>query len=1000
MALQRQLIDLTMESGIDTKTDSINLNPPSVSDLVNLRFPTKGALTPRKQFTTKTTFTATSSNFVVGVRDVIYAEADTRLYQLADTVKTNLVSHWSPNGKVITLGTRINSVGGSTSQVTSSILSNGNVFCTWLSQVTISGTTTAYVGYQFLLPNGDRLTGGTQSLGTGSDKFVTSTSGPNDTGYIWVLNSAGTLSGYSVSGNTVTALTVPSLTNVSRLSIRWSATDSAFIAIYSTTAPTTAIAKWTISGTTVTAGTPVTVFAGFCKCVDVVRTTTYIAALYWNESTGAIVCKYYTSSLVLSATQNIDTNTTAYDRESGFGGCETATTDEIVLNFTATNQSSGNLMSTYKVPYSGSITTIRALRGCGFTATSRPAFYNGSVYIAAIDYVVPGAQTYSLIQICDLSGNGVTNPLESVCFWHSGAGYQTPSIFNTAGSPNNYDANLGNGSTFLLAPSTFLSEVTNEDYFSTLTKSAGMQPYFGSFATLGTSVATVLRLDKDEVSKTASYSFGTSSMIAGTSIKGIDGTGVAPGCLWPNFSTLDMELVAASTPLSNGNTYFYVFVKVWTDSLGNRHSLESLPVRVQGAIITGTDYFRANFYIPAGAFDIPNMSSGAQQYADIDVYRTESNGTVPYYITTVFQANAGVFSDTVTSVQLSRPLLSSSGDLPTTPPPLIRSSTTWKTRIAALVGDSDTSIWYTKPNENFKFPAFANGLEIPIPQATDQLIALSSMDGVLYAFNRNQVFTIYGDPAGATGEGGSLSIPEIRFNGVGCSDPESVILTPRGIFFKSDKGFYVILRNQELVFIGDGPFATRTDDIVGAWCDEKTSEVGFASADEMWTYDWEARAWSKSDTTLTSGGDITGASLIQGQPTILNEDGIYQMTESDVSEVYPISVSTAWIKLSGLQNYQRIYNTYLMFKYRLAHTLVINLYVDYKDTPVYTWTILSSDIATLDPEQVRLSMPVQKCEAFKLSISSTTPGWSLHGIQADIGVKPTGYKQRQDANNF
>jgi hypothetical protein len=309
-------------------------------------------------------------------------------------------------------------------------------------------------------------------------------------------------------------------------------------------------------------------------------------------------------------------------------------------------------------------------------------------------------------------------------------------------------------------------------------------------------------------------------------------------------------------------------------------------------------------------------------------------------------------------------------------------------------------VYYTKPVDSLAFPAFAAGLQISFPQTASPLTALGTMDGVLYAFTENQVYTVYGDPAGNTGEGGTLTIPEIRFNGVGCSDPSSVILTPLGLMFKSNKGIYVIMRNQELVFVGDGPFDARTETVVGTWADEDNSEVAFVlESGEVWVFDWQAKAWSRWTPPVGNGDTITGAALVNGLPTYITTDAIYQVDTAG-SETFTISATTSWIRLAELQGYQRVYNMWLYMERLADHTLTVDMYIDGVETSVYTWTIASTGLASTTPEQIRLSVPTQKCSAIKLKISSSTAGWKLKGLTAEIGSKDSAFKSRNAPNNY
>jgi hypothetical protein len=131
-----------------------------------------------------------------------------------------------------------------------------------------------------------------------------------------------------------------------------------------------------------------------------------------------------------------------------------------------------------------------------------------------------------------------------------------------------------------------------------------------------------------------------------------------------------------------------------------------------------------------------------------------------------------------------------------------------------------------------------------------------------------------------------------------------------------------------------------------------------------------------------------------------NTDTYVYKQEATATEIIPISVTTAWIRLGQLQGYQRVYFTHLFIKTLQTFTMTIDLYIDGNETSAHTWTIDSTDLDTTNPQQIRLSMPIQKCESYKLVIASDTAGWELKGIMAEIGVKETSNKSRRTPQNY
>lgn len=986
MALNKQLIDIPLTSGIDTKTDSVNDVPPALADLENLRFTHASALNPRDPFVSLETLNATSTGFLAEARGAAFSLVDAYLYKTVSSAHTQLAPMWSPKGRNYVLGGNYASIGGGTDRASSVTLTDSTIFTVWR----ISSTA---FGYQFISTSGELLTGGQQTYS--NPTYIIPTAGPDGAAFVWVTTASLTLQCYRVTQTTVTALSVPSITSVDRLSVTYSSTDSAWYAIYSVST-NTIVNKLTISGTTISSSTSTTAIASASLDVDVIRSTNYVVVAYWASTT--LTVQYFNTSLVSQASQTRTPSVSSPDHYFGFGICETAT-DTVFFSVNTFYNTGGPVLHAFLFTTS-TATNVWDANPVGFINTTAPVYVNSRIYVYGTDASLTGSQTAALIQIANYDG-GTVAKIEAAAFWAADTANLGALVGNFSSTWYWHRSRMAKTSTILAVPYHFLGGF---DYTSTTTTgntTSSVSSQVEADFSVGPVLTAVMRFETSTVSSVRGFDINTSSIVTSTAMRAIDGAGQGPASPWCVPYIYQKELVIGGS-LDLGAEYAYVFVKVWSDAQGNRQTLETLPIRVTTGTFGGSDYRSFKFYIPPQCFAVYNTASSGQSNGVIEVYRTEGNGTIPYRLTVLTTATSMPYTDTAgdTSLTLQVPLASSSGELTSIVPPSSKASVMWKGRLAVLPYDSDREVYYTKPVDNLAFPSFAAGLQISFPQTASALTALGTMDGVLYAFTENQVYTVYGDPAGNTGEGGTVTIPEIRFNGVGCEDPSSIVLTPLGLMFKSNKGIYIILRNQELVFVGDGPFDARSETVVGTWADEDNSEVAFAlESGEIWVYDWQAKAWSKWTPPVGTNDTITGATLVNGLPTYITTDAIYQVDAAG-SETYPISVTTAWVRLGALQGYQRVYNMWLYLERLASHTLTVDMYIDGVETSVYTWTIASSGLASSTPEQIRLSVPTQKCSAIKLKLSSTVAGWKLKGLMAEIGSKDTAFKSRNAPNNY
>lgn len=986
MALTKQLVDIPLTAGVDTKTDSVNDVPPALADLENMRFTHTSALNPRDSFTALETLNATSTGFVVEARDGAFSLVDAYLYKTVSTAHTQLAPMWSPKGRNYVMGGNYASLGGGTSKVSSVTLTDNTIFTVWAV-----GTTG--FAYQFLSTDGELLTGGQQSYS--GAKYLIATAGPSDAAFVWMTSSSNAVVCYRVTQSGVTSITVPSITSVTYLAVTYASADSAWYAIYST-GSTTTVNKLTISGTTISSATSATAVASASIEVDVIRSTNYVVIAYWSSTT--ITVKYLNTSLTTQFTQTRTPSVSTPDHYIGFGICETAT-DTIFCSVTTYYNSSGAVLHAFLFTTS-SASNVWDANPVGFISPTAPIYVNSRVYLYATDVAMTGSQTAGLVQIANYDG-GTVSKIESAAFWAADTATLAALVGNFANTPYTVRSRMAKTSTILAVPYHFLGGFNYTAQTTTGNATSGVSSLVETDYTVGPVLAAMMRFETGTVSSVKGFDISTSSIITSTAMRAVDGTGQGPASPWCVPYAFQKELIVSGS-LTLAADYVYVFVKVWSDSQGNRQTLETLPTRITTTTFGGSDYRSFRFYFPPEAFAVYNTASSGQSNAVIEVYRTEANGTVPYRLAVLTTATSMPYTDTAADTDLTFqvPLPSSSGELTNIVPPASKAAVMWKGRLAVLPYDDDRKVYYSKPVDSLAFPSFAAGLEVSFPQTASPLTALGTMDGVLYAFTENQVYTVYGDPAGNTGEGGSLTVPEIRFNGVGCSDPASVILTPLGLMFKSNKGIYLILRNQELTFVGEGPFDERDETVVGAWADEDNSEVGFAlDSGEVWVFDWQAKAWSRWTPPVGVGDGITGAALVNGLPTYITPDAIYQVDMAG-SETFDISMTTAWIRLGALQGYQRAYNMWLYLERLADHTLTVDMYIDGSETSVYTWSIASTGLASTTPEQIRLSIPTQKCSAIKLKIASTNAGWKLKGLMAEIGMKNSAFKSRNAPNNY
>ena len=170
---------------------------------------------------------------------------------------------------------------------------------------------------------------------------------------------------------------------------------------------------------------------------------------------------------------------------------------------------------------------------------------------------------------------------------------------------------------------------------------------------------------------------------------------------------------------------------------------------------------------------------------------------------------------------------------------------------------------------------------------------------------------------------------------------------------------------------------------------ETENQVRFTleSGDAL-VYDYYVEQWAVFK-------DIDGVDAVnfQDQYTYLVPTGEIRKENTaftDDGDFIPMKIETGWLNLAGLQNYQRIYHVMIVGTYKSPHTLQVQLYRDFIETPFETVTI---PVATAPTKyQYRIFPSIQKCEAIKIKITElqSAPygeGFDISAINIELGVK-------------
>lgn len=484
------------------------------------------------------------------------------------------------------------------------------------------------------------------------------------------------------------------------------------------------------------------------------------------------------------------------------------------------------------------------------------------------------------------------------------------------------------------------------------------------------------------------------------------------------FNVFPEGLAAGATATVGGTlsdgTYLYVGVYAWTDNKGFLH--RSAPSAGLSVTLTGGTPTQTQ------EIEFPTLRLTDKEDVVLELYRTEANGAILYKITDVSAPELNdptvdsitITDDTISDADLiSREILYTTGGvLDNIAAPSSSLIVPLKNRIVIAGLEDENKIQYSKIRFANSPVEFNDALTIEIEDRGGPITALGVLGEKLLIFKRDAIYFILGDGPNNLGQQDTFIEPELLAQDVGCINPDSVVLTPAGLFFQSQKGIYVVNNSLSVQYVGS--FVEDFNDltITSAQVVDDLNQVRFTTLEgSCLVYNYNLGLWS----TFTNH---------QGLSAVINRGTYYYLrlnsrvykedfdTFSDNGVVIKLKFETAFMSFAGLQGFQRAYKMLLYGKYKSPHKVRVKVAYNYND-PYIQEKIIDVSNFTDDskygddspygepdtkayggngnPYQFRLDFKRQKCQSIKLSVediqSEVGEGLLISGITMQVGGK-------------
>lgn len=718
--------------------------------------------------------------------------------------------------------------------------------------------------------------------------------------------------------------------------------------------------------------------------------TPVIWASYWDTGTGDAYTSAYSQSLVqLLAPTKIISAKVITELTS------LATANVLTLYYQTTKNYSyasirSDFVSTRTITLAGSLGTATVLKRSVGLASK--AFYLNSMAFVLVAYGGAFQPSYFLLNN--------TGAIITKLAYSNGGGYETTQVL-----PSVYVAADTAKFTYLI-----------KDLLVSVNKTQGAANVAGIYSQTGVNLATIVINSEGQLHSEIAGSLH----LTGGQLWQYDG--VAP--IEHGFDVWPEDLLASTSAAGGALTdqqYYYAFTYEWTDATGTIHrSAPSVPI---GQLTAGGN-------TSTNTINVPTLRLTAKTSVRLVGYRWSTAQQNYYQFTSI--TNPVLNDQTVDSIAVTDTLADSSilgnsllyttgGVLENIGAPANSGLALYKSRLFLIAAEDRNTVWYSKqvlPGTPVELTDLLTLYVAPTSGAqgsTGALTALSAMDDKLILFKNDAAYYITGNGPNATGADNDFSDAVYITGTVGCSNANSIVLTPRGIMFQSDKGIWLLGRDLSTSYIGAPVEAFNSSLVKAALTIPGTNEVRFTlNNGQVLIYDYYYDQWG-SNTNVPA----ISATLYQGLHTYLNNLGqIRQETLGqylDGANPVLMSFTTAWLKLTNLQGFLRAYRLYLLATYLSPHKLNVQIAYNY-DSTIRQTTIISptnSNVAyggdnlygggspmggTGNLEQWRINLDLQKCESVQLTITEifdaskgqpAGAGFSMSGINFVLGIKDT-----------
>lgn len=513
-----------------------------------------------------------------------------------------------------------------------------------------------------------------------------------------------------------------------------------------------------------------------------------------------------------------------------------------------------------------------------------------------------------------------------------------------------------------------------------------------------------------------SQEIGLKTYIGGGSLFVFDGTKIVENNFWEFPKERALKAVDRVAGKNTDQTVAYAFVFSSLDESGDLH--ESATSISDPISKTGTQSVCGQVYITDSTRR--SLASGSADLPQLDIYRTEDNGTIFYKIQSVPFSSSDSFvtfiDDFQNTIDKEQALYTTGGIPDNFTTGSISDICYYKNRLIVVSAGQNITL-----ASRFFSPGFAAGFPLIFPfqifiqDQTEEIVGVEKMPDFLLCFTKDNAYAVFGDGPLDTGSGGFTG-PKNIGPGQGMVPGSEHLSTSMGVYYASARGLYLVNANTQIQYLG-----AQVEDSVAAngsvksiVLNDQENEVRMLMSSnsvvliyntlfQQW-YQWELGPGNTSGKVVDQRIIDGSYFALQGNGTILKDSKAgYQDTHTTLSNptlgtiitqttTYLMEVKLNNISANELQGAQRVYRVQLLGDYVSSHSLEMEIFNDYASsaTESHSQTISSDSNPYLF--QAHLTNQKSRAISVKLKITGTGETVILKGLAFEVGSRAGTFK--------